>query len=211
MNLTITAQVQLLCTDSNGCAEGMWGPQLSTEEEEQFTSIQQSLVSSYTSSQFGLVDDNVVDLVQEAFALTRYHINEARTHAEWIKVFSSWPVLQEWRPFLAHANLLMGKICSEVWAENLSDPQPVVKFMSNYCGSLEKNPSSSDRFSCMNAFLEKSSEAAEQQDNSYPLKVVIFPLLAKYFREKLDLLFITVDVSKSSLHCLPTQTFLNFV
>ncbi|XP_034237356.1 uncharacterized protein LOC117642865 [Thrips palmi] len=186
--------VVLHCTDSNGCAEGMWGPSFSPEEKEQFASIQQSLLTDYSAAQFGPLDSGVVDLVKECFPLTRSDINDARTAADWKKVFTSWPVLQHYEPFLAHANLLMGKVCEEVWADSFADPLPLVKFMTDYCSPVDGKPCATERLTSMNLFLKKSAEAVEQRENNGPMKDVAFPFLVYYFREKMDLLFLLVDV-----------------
>lgn len=180
-------EVPYLCTDTNGCADGMWEPELLDDDVEEQESLRKTLLSYLGADD----DPHVLDLVKRSFPLQRMLINRARTAADWTQVFTSWPVLNRQGLFLAHANLLMGKSTQDVWNAELSSLRTVRLYFKDYLETRKVPHTNKDLK--YGSWLAQAEEASESLLSATPWTIAAIPLLLTHFQEKEDNFFLLVD------------------
>ncbi|XP_034240563.1 uncharacterized protein LOC117644930 [Thrips palmi] len=186
-------EVPNLCLDSNGCADGMWEPALSDEDAFQFETMRTTLLG-YQNIPSAEDDCHVMAMVKKSFALQRRLINRAVTADHWREVFASWPLLQRFPFFMAHADLLMGKNNVQVWNSELSALHTVTDYFSSVI-MAKVNLSNKER--AMKDLVNKATEASDAYSSRVPSLIGAVSLLIRYFGEKESNLFLVMEAQLS--------------
>ncbi|KAK3929843.1 Trehalose-phosphate phosphatase [Frankliniella fusca] len=177
-----------LCLDTNGCALGMWDRVPNVDDADEQEEVRTSLLQCSVRSQD---DPSVRRDVALTYDLQRQDFNQARTAANWRRVFGRWPCLQYATFFFIHADTLMGKNTVEVWSEEFGKRDNFIGFMTKL--SELSNPGKDTRQSILKDYLEKLSEAEAAQESRIPATTAIVPLTIAYFKEREDNFFLIVE------------------
>lgn len=180
-----------MCLDTNGCALGMWEGNPSIEDMDLLEETRSSLLQCSSRSQD---DPTVRKDVSDTYDLQRMEFNQARSAADWRRVFARWPCLQYSKLFMMHADTLMGKDTFEVWSEEFGKRDTFVGFMTQL-SQTTANPGSDTRQVKIQSYLDKLSEAESSQESRIPGAIAIVPLTIAYFKETENNFFMLVEVS----------------